>query len=101
MIPTKGHILRPKFVLMENVVDLVKFAKGHLGRYAFRRLVTLNYQAQLTIISLLQSCAVENAWFPLDTLVTVVYFIVIVSISFYYKLIYEMNDLVYFFMSGS
>ena len=59
----------------KNVVDLLEFAKGHLGRYAFRRLVTLG------------------------TLVTVVCFKFIVSISFYFKLICEMNDLVYFVMS--
>ncbi|KAL1814165.1 hypothetical protein ACET3Z_024230 [Daucus carota] len=39
--------LKPKFVLMENVVDIVKFAKGFLGRYALGRLVGMNYQARL------------------------------------------------------
>lgn len=39
--------LKPKFVLMENVVDIVKFAKGFLGRYALGRLVRMNYQARL------------------------------------------------------
>ncbi|KAK1386612.1 DNA (Cytosine-5)-methyltransferase CMT3 [Heracleum sosnowskyi] len=39
--------LKPKFVLMENVVDIVKFAKGFLGRYSLGRLVGMNYQARL------------------------------------------------------
>ncbi|CAM0913882.1 unnamed protein product [Alopecurus aequalis] len=39
--------LQPKFVLMENVVDILKFADGCLGRYALSRLVALNYQARL------------------------------------------------------
>ncbi|CAM0911395.1 unnamed protein product [Alopecurus aequalis] len=39
--------LQPKFVLMENVVDILKFADGYLGRYALSRLVALNYQARL------------------------------------------------------
>ncbi|KAK1386475.1 Chromomethylase [Heracleum sosnowskyi] len=39
--------LKPKFVLMENVVDIVKFSKGFLGRYALGSLVGMNYQARL------------------------------------------------------
>ncbi|KAK1382488.1 DNA (Cytosine-5)-methyltransferase CMT3, partial [Heracleum sosnowskyi] len=39
--------LRPKFVLMENVVDLLRFSKGFLGRYAVGRLVGMNYQTRL------------------------------------------------------
>ncbi|TVU17257.1 hypothetical protein EJB05_33276 [Eragrostis curvula] len=39
--------LRPKYVLMENVVDILKFANGFLGRYALSRLVAMNYQARL------------------------------------------------------
>jgi DNA (cytosine-5)-methyltransferase 1 len=39
--------LRPKYVLMENVVDILKFANGLLGRYALSRLVAMNYQARL------------------------------------------------------
>uniref|UniRef100_A0ACD5VBH7 Uncharacterized protein n=1 Tax=Avena sativa TaxID=4498 RepID=A0ACD5VBH7_AVESA len=39
--------LRPKYVLMENVVDILKFADGFLGRYALSRLVALSYQARL------------------------------------------------------
>ncbi|CAM0913231.1 unnamed protein product [Alopecurus aequalis] len=41
------NYLRPKYVLMENVVDLLKFADGFLGRYALSRLVAMNYQARL------------------------------------------------------
>ncbi|KAL6648516.1 hypothetical protein ACP70R_012740 [Stipagrostis hirtigluma subsp. patula] len=39
--------LRPRYVLMENVVDILKFADGFLGRYALSRLVAMNYQARL------------------------------------------------------
>ncbi|GAB4858193.1 hypothetical protein Ancab_009590 [Ancistrocladus abbreviatus] len=43
--------LKPKFALMENVVDILRFAKGSLGRYALSRLVNLNYQARLGIMA--------------------------------------------------
>lgn len=43
--------LRPKFVLMENVVDIVKFAGGFLGRYALARLVAMDYQARMGLMS--------------------------------------------------
>ncbi|OAY70010.1 DNA (cytosine-5)-methyltransferase 1 [Ananas comosus] len=39
--------LKPRYVLMENVVDILKFAKGFLGRYALSRFVAMNYQARL------------------------------------------------------
>ncbi|XP_062205913.1 DNA (cytosine-5)-methyltransferase 3-like [Phragmites australis] len=39
--------LKPKYVLMENVVDILKFADGYLGRYALSCLVAMNYQARL------------------------------------------------------
>jgi DNA (cytosine-5)-methyltransferase 1 len=42
--------LRPKFVLMENVVDILQFAEGYLGRYALSRLVAMNYQSRLGIM---------------------------------------------------
>ncbi|XP_048137366.1 DNA (cytosine-5)-methyltransferase CMT3-like isoform X2 [Rhodamnia argentea] len=45
------EFLKPRFVLMENVVDLVKFSKGFLGRYALGRLVQLNYQTRLGIMA--------------------------------------------------
>ncbi|KAL6580750.1 hypothetical protein OROMI_006673 [Orobanche minor] len=41
--------LRPKFVLMENVIDILRFANGCLGRYALSRLVRMHYQARLGI----------------------------------------------------
>ncbi|KAG6526584.1 hypothetical protein ZIOFF_016575 [Zingiber officinale] len=41
------EFLKPKYVLMENVVDILKFANGFLGRYALSRLVAMNYQARL------------------------------------------------------
>ncbi|KAI3824762.1 hypothetical protein L1987_06233 [Smallanthus sonchifolius] len=43
--------LKPRFVLMENVVDIVKFAKGFLGRYALARLVSMNYQARVGLMT--------------------------------------------------
>lgn len=36
--------LKPRFVLMENVVDILRFADGLLGRYALSRLVQMHYQ---------------------------------------------------------
>ncbi|CAI9259942.1 unnamed protein product [Lactuca saligna] len=42
--------LKPRFALMENVVDIVKFAKGFLGRYALGRLVSMNYQARVGLM---------------------------------------------------
>ena len=41
------NYLRPKYVLMENVVDILKFANGFLGRYAMSRLISMNYQTRL------------------------------------------------------
>lgn len=43
--------LMPKYVLMENVVDILRFAKGSLGRCALSRLVQMNYQARLGIMA--------------------------------------------------
>ncbi|GMH11523.1 hypothetical protein Nepgr_013364 [Nepenthes gracilis] len=43
--------LKPSYVLMENVVDLLKFAGGFLGRYALGRLVDMNYQARLGMMA--------------------------------------------------
>ncbi|XP_048425983.1 DNA (cytosine-5)-methyltransferase CMT3 isoform X2 [Pyrus x bretschneideri] len=43
--------LKPKFVLMENVVDILKFADGFLGRYALGRLVDMNYQARMGMMA--------------------------------------------------
>ncbi|MED6136627.1 Alpha-1,3-mannosyltransferase cmt1 [Stylosanthes scabra] len=45
------EFLKPKYVLMENVVDLLKFSGGFLGRYAIGRLVSMNYQARLGILA--------------------------------------------------
>eukprot|EP00249_Psilotum_nudum_P006108 c19462_g1_i1 orf=456-3056(-) len=42
--------LKPRFILMENVVDILKFAGGLLGRYALSRLVQMHYQAKLGLI---------------------------------------------------
>lgn len=41
------NYLRPRYVLMENVVDILKFCNGFLGRYALSRLVHMNYQARI------------------------------------------------------
>jgi DNA (cytosine-5)-methyltransferase 1 len=43
--------LKPKYVLMENVVDILKFAGGFLGRYAVGRLVAMNYQARMGMMA--------------------------------------------------
>ncbi|CAI9762552.1 unnamed protein product [Fraxinus pennsylvanica] len=43
--------LRPKFILMENVIDILRFANGCLGRYAISRLVHMHYQARLGIMA--------------------------------------------------
>lgn len=43
--------LKPKYVLMENVVDILRFDKASLGRYALSRLVHMNYQARLGTIA--------------------------------------------------
>ncbi|XP_037497648.1 putative DNA (cytosine-5)-methyltransferase CMT1 isoform X2 [Jatropha curcas] len=43
--------LKPKYVLMENVVDILRFAGGFLGRYALGRLINMNYQARLGIMA--------------------------------------------------
>ncbi|KAM7505580.1 hypothetical protein LguiB_004484 [Lonicera macranthoides] len=43
--------LKPKYVLMENVVDIVKFSEGCLISYAIGRLVSMNYQARLGIMA--------------------------------------------------
>ncbi|KAK6141287.1 hypothetical protein DH2020_024971 [Rehmannia glutinosa] len=43
--------LRPKFVLMENVVDIVKFAGGFLGRYALGKLLAMGYQARMGMMA--------------------------------------------------
>ncbi|KAL4340831.1 hypothetical protein GQ457_08G034730 [Hibiscus cannabinus] len=43
--------LKPKFVLMENVVDIVKFSEGFLGRYALSQLIHLNYQVRMGMMA--------------------------------------------------
>ncbi|KAK6158500.1 hypothetical protein DH2020_005814 [Rehmannia glutinosa] len=40
-----------RYVLMENVVDIIRFDKGSLGRYALSRLVRMKYQAKLGTIA--------------------------------------------------
>ncbi|KAM1024158.1 hypothetical protein ACFX2I_037349 [Malus domestica] len=45
------NFLKPKFVLMENVVDILRFDKASLGRYALSRLVHMKYQARLGILA--------------------------------------------------
>ncbi|XP_010429915.1 PREDICTED: putative DNA (cytosine-5)-methyltransferase CMT1 isoform X2 [Camelina sativa] len=39
--------LKPKYVLMENVVDLLKFSNGYLARHAVATFVAMNYQTRL------------------------------------------------------
>jgi len=43
--------LKPKYILMENVVDILKFSGGYLGRYAIGRLVAMNYQARMGMMA--------------------------------------------------
>lgn len=45
------EFLKPRFVLMENVVDLLKFKSGYLGRYGLGRLVQMNYQARVGMMA--------------------------------------------------
>ncbi|VVB06995.1 unnamed protein product [Arabis nemorensis] len=45
------EFLNPKFVLMENVVDMLKFAGGYLARYAVGRLVQINYQTRMGMMA--------------------------------------------------
>ncbi|KAK6149247.1 hypothetical protein DH2020_016772 [Rehmannia glutinosa] len=45
------EFLKPRYVLMENVTDILKFAKGQLACYAVGRLVSMNYQARLGIMA--------------------------------------------------
>ncbi|KAI3876618.1 hypothetical protein MKX03_013320 [Papaver bracteatum] len=42
--------LQPKFTLMENVVDMMRFLGGTLGRYAMGRLVAMQYQVRLGLL---------------------------------------------------
>ncbi|KAL3617731.1 Alpha-1,3-mannosyltransferase cmt1 [Castilleja foliolosa] len=44
------EFLKPRFILMENVTDILKFADGQLARYAVGRLVSTDYQARLGIM---------------------------------------------------
>ena len=39
--------LKPRYVLMENVVDTVKFSNGFLGSYALGPLIGMNYQVRM------------------------------------------------------
>lgn len=43
--------LKPKYVLMENVTDILKFKNGYLGRYAIGRLVALKYQTRVGLLA--------------------------------------------------
>ncbi|KAE8735020.1 DNA (cytosine-5)-methyltransferase CMT3 [Hibiscus syriacus] len=43
--------LKPKYVLMENVVDIVRFSEGFLGRYALSQLIRLNYQVRMGMMA--------------------------------------------------
>lgn len=45
------EFLKPRHVLMENVTDILKFAKAQLTSYAVGRLVSMNYQARLGILA--------------------------------------------------
>ena len=42
--------LKPRYVLMENLVDLVKFANGFLKRYALGGLIGMNYHVRMAMM---------------------------------------------------
>ncbi|KAG7652612.1 putative DNA (cytosine-5)-methyltransferase CMT1 [Arabidopsis thaliana] len=43
--------LKPNYVLMENVVDLLRFSKGFLARHAVASFVAMNYQTRLGMMA--------------------------------------------------
>lgn len=43
-------LLQPRFVLMENVVDLMRFKGGTLAKYAVARLLKMEYQARVGVL---------------------------------------------------
>ncbi|XP_056694557.1 DNA (cytosine-5)-methyltransferase CMT2 isoform X1 [Spinacia oleracea] len=45
------EFLKPTYILMENVVDILRLADGKLGKYAISRLVQLKYQSSLGIMA--------------------------------------------------
>ncbi|KAM3314084.1 hypothetical protein ACQJBY_033133 [Aegilops geniculata] len=45
------QFLRPKYVCMENVLDILKFADATLARYALSRLIGMHYQSKLGIMA--------------------------------------------------
>ncbi|EYU22416.1 hypothetical protein MIMGU_mgv1a001955mg [Erythranthe guttata] len=45
------EFLKPRYVLMENVTDILKFKNGILASYAVARLVSMNYQTRLGIMA--------------------------------------------------
>ncbi|XP_024958734.1 DNA (cytosine-5)-methyltransferase CMT2-like [Cynara cardunculus var. scolymus] len=45
------NFLKPKYALMENVADILRYDKASLGRYAISRLVHMNYQSRLGIMA--------------------------------------------------
>ncbi|CAI9095176.1 OLC1v1031059C2 [Oldenlandia corymbosa var. corymbosa] len=45
------EFLKPKYVLMENVVDILRLGGGSLGRYALSRLVHMKYQSRLGTVA--------------------------------------------------
>ncbi|KAF8667003.1 hypothetical protein HU200_053174 [Digitaria exilis] len=45
------QFLKPKYIYMENVLDILKFADAKLARYTISRLVAMHYQAKLGIMA--------------------------------------------------
>lgn len=45
------QFLEPKFVLVENVADVLRFDNASLAKYALSRLVHMQYQARLGTIA--------------------------------------------------
>ncbi|KAL3684565.1 hypothetical protein R1sor_002587 [Riccia sorocarpa] len=45
------EFLKPRFLLMENVVDMLLFADGIVARYALTRLIRMQYQARVGLMA--------------------------------------------------
>lgn len=44
------NFLQPRFTIMENVVDILRFLDGTLGRLTIARLVAMHYQVRLGLL---------------------------------------------------
>lgn len=53
---------RPPFVLMENVLDILKKEDGAYVKYALGSLVNLGYQARVGLISAMSQGVPQGRW---------------------------------------